>query len=162
MRNEIQPLSYMVKHDPAAFAGWVLIGSSSVLYIHVELKMVKAGYKTSFAVLRGPLSSQGAIPAFTRYLRVCGEHCWSPWPVYLFLPCLGISLEESASRSLRHPPCETSQSDHPRDHSAQLRVSGPKTRSNRKRHPSSSAQTRASTSSRHRSCDKSSQAPSPH
>lgn len=94
MQNEIQALSYMAKHNPAVIAGWVLIGSSSVLYIHVELKMVKAGYKTSLDVLRGPLSSKGAIHTFTRYLRVCGERCWSPWPVYLFLPCLlaGIGL----------------------------------------------------------------------
>jgi hypothetical protein len=94
MQNEIQALSYMAKHDPAAIAGWVLIGCSSVLYFHVELKMVKAGFKTSFDVLRGPLSSKGAFPTFTQYLKACSKQSWSPWPVYLFVPCLlaGIGL----------------------------------------------------------------------
>jgi hypothetical protein len=94
MQNEIQALSYMAKHDPAAVAGWVLIGCSSVLYMHVELKMVKARYKTSFDVLRGPLSSKGAFHTFPRYLKVCGKQCWSPWPVYLFAPFLlaGVGL----------------------------------------------------------------------
>jgi hypothetical protein len=94
MQNEIQALSYMAKHDPAAVVGWALIGCSSVLYIHVELKMVRAGYKSSLDVLRGPLSSKGAFHTFPRYLKVCGKQCWSPWPVYLFLPCMlaGIGL----------------------------------------------------------------------
>lgn len=52
MQNEIQAISYMLKQDPAAVAGFLLIGSSGVLYIHVQLKMVRAGYKTSFDVLR--------------------------------------------------------------------------------------------------------------
>ncbi len=58
MQNEIQALSYMVTHDPAVVAGLLLIGGSSVLYIHVQLKMVRAGYKASFDVLRGPLSAK--------------------------------------------------------------------------------------------------------
>jgi hypothetical protein len=93
MQNEIQALSYMAKHDPAVVAGWVLLGSSSVLYIHVELKMVSAGYKTSFDFLRGPLSSKG-LETPTQYLKVHAKHGWSPWPVYLFLPFLlaGIGL----------------------------------------------------------------------
>lgn len=93
MRNEFQSLSYMVKHDPAVVAGFLLIGSSSLLYIHVQLKMVRAGYKTSLDVLRGPLSAKGlATPA--QYLKVHAKQGWSPWPVYLFLPCLlaGIGL----------------------------------------------------------------------
>jgi len=93
VRNEFQSLSYMVKHDPAVVAGFLLIGSSSLLYIHVQLKMVRAGYKTSLDVLRGPLSAKGlATPA--QYLKVHAKQGWSPWPVYLFLPCLlaGIGL----------------------------------------------------------------------
>ncbi len=40
MQNEIQALSYMVKHDPAVVAGFLLIGSSSVLYkkFHPQLR----------------------------------------------------------------------------------------------------------------------------
>jgi hypothetical protein len=93
MQNEIQALSYMVKRDPAAVAGLVLIGSSSMLYIHVQLKMVRAGYKTSFDVLKGPLSASG-LDTPARYLQVRAKQGWSPWAVYLFLPCLlaGIGL----------------------------------------------------------------------
>jgi hypothetical protein len=93
MQNEIQAISYMLKQDPAAVAGFLLIGSSGVLYIHVQLKMVRAGYETSFDVLRGPLSSKG-LETPAQYLKLRTKHGWSPWPVYLFLPCLlaGIGL----------------------------------------------------------------------
>lgn len=91
MQNEIQALSYMVKHDPAVVAGWLLIGSSSVFYIHVQLKMVRAGYKTSFDVLKGPLSAKG-LETPTQYLKVHAKHGWSPWPVYLFLPFLLVGI----------------------------------------------------------------------
>ncbi len=93
MQNEIQALSYMVRHDPAVVAGLLLIGSSSVLYIHVQLKMVTAGYKTSFDVLRGPLSAKG-LDTPKQYLKARAKQGWSPWPIYLFLPCLlgGIGL----------------------------------------------------------------------
>jgi hypothetical protein len=93
MQNEIQALSYMVQHDPAVVAGFLLIGASSVFYIHVQLKMVRAGYKTSFDVLKGPLSAKG-LETPTRYLKVRAKEGWSPWPIYLFLPCMlaGIGL----------------------------------------------------------------------
>jgi hypothetical protein len=93
VQNEIQAVSDIAKHDPAAVAGLLLIGSSSVLYIHVQLRMVRAGYKTSFDVLRGPLSAKG-LETPTQYLKVRAKHGWSPWPIYLFLPCLfaGIGL----------------------------------------------------------------------
>jgi hypothetical protein len=93
MQNEIQALSHMVKHDPAVVAGFLLIGGSSVLYIHVQLRMVRAGYKTSLDVLRGPLSAKG-LDTPNQYLKVRAKEGWSPWPVYLFLPCMlaGIGL----------------------------------------------------------------------
>jgi hypothetical protein len=93
MQNEIQAVTYIAKHDPAAVAGLLLIGTSVVLYIRVQLHLVRAGYKTSFDILRGPLSSTG-LRTPTQYLKVGGKHGWSPWPVYLFVPCLlaGIVL----------------------------------------------------------------------
>lgn len=93
MQNEIQALSYMVKHDPAVVVGFLLIGGSSVLYFHVELKMVRAGYITSFDVLKGLWSEKGRN-APLQYLRIRDKHGWSPWPVYLYLPCVlaGIGL----------------------------------------------------------------------
>jgi hypothetical protein len=93
MQNEIQALSYVAKHDPAVIAGLFLIGCSSVLYIHVQLKMVRAGYKTSIDVLKGPLSAKG-LETPTLYLKVRAKEGWSPWPIYLFSPCMlaGIGL----------------------------------------------------------------------
>jgi hypothetical protein len=93
MQNEVEAASYMVKHDPAVVAGFLLIGVSSLLYFHVQLKMVRAGYKTSFDVLRGPLSAKGLETPST-YLKVRSEHGWSAWPIYLYLPTLisGIGL----------------------------------------------------------------------
>jgi hypothetical protein len=93
MQSDIQALLYVAKHDPAVIAGFLLIGSSSLLYIHVQLKMVRAGYITSFDILSGALSKRGREgPA--QYLKVCAKESWSPWPVYLFLPCMlgGIGL----------------------------------------------------------------------
>jgi len=93
MQDEIHALSYVARHDPAAIAGLLLVGSSSVLYIHVQLKMVRAGYKMSFDVLKGSLGAKG-LETPTQYLRVRAKEGWSPWPIYLFLPCMlaGIGL----------------------------------------------------------------------
>jgi hypothetical protein len=93
MQNEIQAVSYVAKHDPAVVAGLVLIGSSSVLFIHIQLKMIRAGYRTSYLFFGKPLSWNGwDTPA--KYLKVRDKHDWSPWPVYLVGPCLlaGIAL----------------------------------------------------------------------
>jgi hypothetical protein len=43
MQNEVQAISYMAKHGPAAIAALLPIGCSSVLFIHIELKMIRAG-----------------------------------------------------------------------------------------------------------------------
>ena len=73
VQHEIQAVPYMLKHDPAVVAGFLLIGRSSVFYILIQLKMVRAGYKTSFDVLRGPLRAKGlATPA--QYLKVRTKH----------------------------------------------------------------------------------------
>ena len=45
MQNEIQAVSYMAKHDPAVIAGLLLIGCSPVLFIHIQLKMIRAATK---------------------------------------------------------------------------------------------------------------------
>jgi hypothetical protein len=53
MQNEVQAISYMAKHDPAVIAGLLLIGCSSVPFVHMQLRMVRAGYRTSLDILRG-------------------------------------------------------------------------------------------------------------
>jgi hypothetical protein len=80
VQNEIQALADIARHDPTAIAGFCLIGVSSVLYIHVQLKMVRAGYKMSFDVLRGPLSAKG-LGTGAQYLKVRDKEGGSLWPV---------------------------------------------------------------------------------
>lgn len=78
----------MVHHDPAVIAGLILIGGAGFLFIHIQLKMIRAGYKTSYGFFGKPLSPNGwDTPA--QYLKVRAQHGWSPWPVYLPGPCLG-------------------------------------------------------------------------
>lgn len=81
MQGNLQQISYMVTHDPIVIVGFLLVGAAGFLFIHVQLKMSRAGYKTY-------LWSAKKWEAPTEYLRVRAKHGWSPWPVYLFGPCL--------------------------------------------------------------------------
>jgi hypothetical protein len=85
--NDFKPIVYMAHHDPAVIFGLLLIGCSAVFFIHIQLKMIKAGYKTSYTFFRRPLSPNGWDTA-GQYLKVRSEHNWSPLPAYL----LALSL----------------------------------------------------------------------
>jgi hypothetical protein len=86
MQNEIQAVSYMAKHDPAVIIGLLLIVCSNALFIHIQLKMVRAGYQTSYTFFRSSSRLNGwDTPG--QYLKVRAKHDWSPWPVYLLFPC---------------------------------------------------------------------------
>jgi hypothetical protein len=93
MQGAIQSLSYMGRHDPAVIAGFAFIGSASVLFFHIQLKMIRAGYKTSYSFFGKPFSWNG-WDTLPKYLRVRAKHNWSPWPVYLLGPSMlaGIVL----------------------------------------------------------------------
>lgn len=83
MREILSPIGYIARHDPVAVVGLLLIGCAGVLFFHIQLKMIRAGYKTSYGK---PLTAQGwDTPG--QYLKVCEKHGWSPWPVYLLAPC---------------------------------------------------------------------------
>ena len=94
MQNELQAMSYLARHDPAAIGGLFLIGCSSALFIHIQLKMIRAGYKTSYTFFGlKPFRANGwDTPA--QYLKIRSKHSWSPWPAYLLFPCtiIGIGL----------------------------------------------------------------------
>lgn len=79
----------MWRHDPAAILGFSLIGCFAVLYYHVQIKMLRAGYITSY-----DFSPYRGWAAPFRYLKVRAKHDWSPWPAYLLFPCLiaGVAL----------------------------------------------------------------------
>jgi hypothetical protein len=89
--NNFQQILYMVQHDPAVIAGLLLIGSAAVLFIHIQLKMIRAGYKTSYGFFGKPLSANGWDTP-VRYLKVRAKHGWSPWPVYLLGPCVVLGI----------------------------------------------------------------------
>ena len=40
--NSLQPIVYMAKHDPAVIAGLLLVAGASVLFIHIQLKMIRS------------------------------------------------------------------------------------------------------------------------
>lgn len=81
----------MVRHDPIVIAGLLLLGTAAILFVHVQLKMIRAGYKTSYIFFGKPLSANGWDTPL-QYLKVRAKHAWSPWPVYFLAPCaiLGI------------------------------------------------------------------------
>jgi len=91
MQSEIHALAYMAQHDPAVIAGLLLVGCSSALYFHVQLTMLRAGYIRPKDFLGGP---QSGWDTSAKYLKACGNRAWSPWPVFLTVPCLlaGIGL----------------------------------------------------------------------
>ncbi len=91
MREMLSPIAYMARHDPAAIVGLLLIGAFAVLFIQIQLKMIRAGYKTSYTFIGKPLAANGwDTPA--QYLKVCAKHGWSPWPVYLLAPCILLGV----------------------------------------------------------------------
>jgi hypothetical protein len=91
MREVFSPIAYMAREDPAAIAGVLLIGISGVLFIHIQLKMLRAGYKTSFTSTRMLFIARGwDTPG--QYLKICEKHGWSPWPTYLLAPCILLGV----------------------------------------------------------------------
>lgn len=93
MDENLKMFVYMAKQDPAVIAGFLLIGCSSVLFIHIQLKMMRAGYGTSYTFFGKPFSRNGWDTP-SHYLKVRMKHDWSPWPAYLVFPCVftGIGL----------------------------------------------------------------------
>jgi hypothetical protein len=89
--NDLQMIAYMARHDPAVIAGLLLICSAGALFIHIQLKMIRAGYKTSYAFFGKPLSPNGWDTP-VQYLKVRAQHGWSPWPVYLLGPCVVLGI----------------------------------------------------------------------
>lgn len=87
MQENLRMIAYLAQHDPAAVVGLAVIGIGAVLFIHVQFKMVRAGYKTSYSFFRHPTSPNGWDTPFL-YLKVRMKHNWSPWPAYLCLPCM--------------------------------------------------------------------------
>jgi hypothetical protein len=89
VQENLRQIAYVLRHDPAIIAGFLLIGFSSLLYFRVQVKMLRAGYLTSLSFFR---LDKWATPL--KYFQVRETQGWSPWPVYLLLPGLiaGVAL----------------------------------------------------------------------
>ncbi len=72
----------MTRHDPAAVLGFAFLGASGVLFIHIQLKMREAGYRT-YPGVHG--RNDYRLPF--EYLRIRAKCGWSAWPAYLVWPC---------------------------------------------------------------------------
>ena len=85
--TNFEQLVYVAKNDPAVLAGLLLIGGAGVLLTHIQLKMIKAGYETSWAYVARPFGANGSDTT-VEYLKVRARHGWSAWPAYLLGPCV--------------------------------------------------------------------------
>lgn len=76
-------LMTLVRHDPMAITGLLLIGISGVLFFHVLRKTTMVGHHlpSNFFDFKGTIWS---VPL--AYLRVRSQQGWSPWPAYLIWP----------------------------------------------------------------------------
>lgn len=83
--NNFRSLLYVAHHDPAVIIGLCLIGTASGLFFHLQLKMARAGYKTSYAFFGEPFGANGWDTP-VQYLKLRAKHGWSPWPAYLLGP----------------------------------------------------------------------------
>ena len=78
----------MARHDPAAIVGILLLGAAGFLFVHVELKMLRARHENSKTLL-GRWTRWDVL---SKYLKVRAEHGWSPWPVYMTAPCFVLGF----------------------------------------------------------------------
>ena len=82
MGENLQQIIYVTRRYPAEVVGLLLIFGAGFLSLHVQLRMVRAGYKTSSSVFWNPWTALGG------YLNMRAKYDWSPWPVYLITACL--------------------------------------------------------------------------
>jgi hypothetical protein len=86
-RENLRVIIDMAQHDPLAILGFLLIATSSVLFIQIQFKMREIGYKT-YPMFNRPID--WILPA--EYLRVRRRQGWSPWPAYLVWPSLVFGM----------------------------------------------------------------------
>jgi hypothetical protein len=81
-------ISYMMHNNPLPIAGFVFIGASGALGMHIQLKMVRAGYPFPY----GKYVARGSWGVPLEYLRLRRQHHWSPWPAYFVWPTALIGI----------------------------------------------------------------------
>ena len=89
MNEILKMISYMLYKDPLVIAGFLLIGVAGTLLVHIQLKMVKRGYKFPYRKYLAKRNFE--VPR--DYLRMRTQYGWSPWPAYLIWPAAALSLD---------------------------------------------------------------------
>ncbi len=56
MDETVRSTTYLLNHDPWVIGGLLLIGLASILFIHIQLKLLRVGYK-SFHLFKYVLST---------------------------------------------------------------------------------------------------------
>jgi hypothetical protein len=46
MRESVNSITYMMKHDPWPVLGLILLGAFALFFVHVQLRMREIGHKT--------------------------------------------------------------------------------------------------------------------
>jgi len=75
----------MMKHDPMAVLGFVLIGASAVLAFRLHRKLLEVGKDTSHLLTRIPNTAVWSVPR--AYLKARSKHGCSAWPAYAMWLC---------------------------------------------------------------------------
>jgi hypothetical protein len=87
MRENINTIAYILRHDPLLTWGLWLVAASLQLVIHIKHKLKDLGYQSIH-----PFPHPADWELATHYLEVRSNYGWSPWPVYLMWPCLVVGV----------------------------------------------------------------------
>lgn len=87
MRETINSIVYVLRHDPLLAWGLWLIAASLQLVSHIKYKMMDLGYQSVH-----PFPHPGDWELPTHYLEICSKYGWSSWPVYVMWPCLVVGV----------------------------------------------------------------------
>lgn len=91
MQERFHTLINVLQHNPLAVLAFLLIGVSSALYMYIQLKMIRAGYVSSYSFLKYTLGWFGQdVPP--NYFEIGKKHGWSLWPAFLMWPCFFVGL----------------------------------------------------------------------
>jgi hypothetical protein len=83
MRENVNTVLYIVRHNPLLLLGLGLVAVFLLLLAYIKFKLKDSGYGTAPLFFH---PRDWELPA--DYLQVQSKHGWSPWPVYLIWPCL--------------------------------------------------------------------------
>ena len=77
---DVSGMVAILKHDPAAVIGFVLVGASATLCFHLHRKLLGIGQDTSALFFKIPNTAIFTLPR--AYLSARSKTGWSAWPAY--------------------------------------------------------------------------------